>query len=336
MKLSSIVLLVTAFRNVDELKATLTIAAADTVSGEIGAIGISCDSSTSLFDLSYHSSTGNGLCLTVGAVVPDLITDASIYTTIDAQLLLGTDPSVILGLITDPLLDVAIETVFALPLSINYDAVDLRQYACVDLQLRADAYTGTQITDYYVDIGFDLATYGSYVSMDIQGLAGSDIVYSAQGDIVSATTVDILAGTFSLVSACDLAERLYLALEAVHSDPTLGDVRCLNSKGSIFIHVEDSSGATILHIETTDATSDPWIQFQTDYLTWRALNDCPSYAPSSPPSISSAPSTSLSPTTATRSPTSSSSASPTSASYRVYVWQRFVFANHPLIFFVFL
>eukprot|EP00804_Cyclotella_cryptica_P009480 CCRYP_020985-RA/>CCRYP_020985-RA protein AED:0.22 eAED:0.22 QI:0/0.5/0.6/1/1/1/5/641/783 len=272
----------------------LTIAAADSGTGEIGAIGTSC-SNDSLYDSAYQASPGNGLCLTVGAVVPSLT--SPVYGVIDSLLATNIDPQSIINSITLLSLDTATETVIN-GLSVTvYNAVDLRQYACVDLQRRAAGYTGIDIQDYYTQLGFDSSAGWPYpyTQVDTQGLYGSDIVYSAQGDIVSATTVTTLSNTFSSATACDLAERLYLSLQAIYEDAggPIGDVRCFDTNGasgsSIFLHVDDSAGNTIVHIETASpsTTVDPWPQFKADYLSWRAANSC---APTSSPSLSSVPS----------------------------------------------
>ncbi|KAL7479420.1 hypothetical protein ACHAW6_010842 [Cyclotella cf. meneghiniana] len=313
----STIFFITALTHIDVSKGTLTVAAADAITGEIGAIGTSC-TSDSLYASAYQASPGNGLCLTVGAVVPTLT--SPIYGVIDSLLSTNIDPQAIINSITSLSLDVATETVIN-GLSVTvYNAVDLRQYACVDLQLRAAGYTGVDIQDYYTQLGFGISTGWPYpyTPIDIQGLYGSDIVYSAQGDIVSATTVTTLSDTFSTVAACDLAERLYLSLQAVYEDAggPIGDVRCFDSNGSsgstIFLHVDDSSGNTIIHIETAtpSTTVDPWPQFKADYLSWRASNSC---APTSSPSVSRLPSTS--PTSSimpTHSDSPSTSSSPTS------------------------
>ncbi|KAL3781830.1 hypothetical protein HJC23_011139 [Cyclotella cryptica] len=294
--LSITVFFLAAFRTINVSEGTLTIAAADSSTGQIGAVGTSCID-VSLYDLAYQASPGNGLCLTVGAVIPSLT--SSIYTVIDTLLATSIDPQAIIASITSLSLDVAIETVLqGLSLTV-YNAVDLRQYACVDLQLRAAGYTGVDIQDYYTRIGFDLSAgwLYPYTPIDIQGVYGSDIVYSAQGDIVSATTVTTLSDTFSTVAACDLAERLYLSLQAVYeaAGGPIGDVRCFDTNGasgsSIFLHVDDSAGNTIVHIETSSpsTTVDPWPQFKSDYLSWRASNSCaPTSSPTTSPTLNNA------------------------------------------------
>ncbi|KAL7481337.1 hypothetical protein ACHAW6_007018 [Cyclotella cf. meneghiniana] len=320
---------ITALSNIAVLEATLTIAAADSSTGQIGAIGTSCID-VSLYDLAYQASPGNGLCLTVGAVIPSL--ESPIYGLIDSLLSMNIDPQVILDTITDLSIDVSTETVMNGLDVTTYNSVDLRQYACVDLQLRAAGYTGVEIQDYYIQLGYDLSVGWpyNYTQVDIQGVLGSKIVYSAQGDIVSDTTVAILSDTFSSVKACDLAERLYLSLESVYEDSggLIGDVRCFDTNGasgsSIFLHVDDSAGNTLVHIETSSpsTTVDPWPLFKADYLSWRTSNSC---APTSSPTVSKAPSTrpttsatptiseppsaSFSPTSPTSSPTVSPSKS---------------------------
>ena len=119
------------------------------------------------------------------------------------------------------------------------------------------------------------------VQVDLQGTLG-DIAYSAQGNIVSNTTVSTLADTFESDGACDLVERLYNSLAAVYeSEELIGDVRCFGDNGaagaSVFIHVDNADGTEVISIENGDPSTsvNPWEEFKGEYEAWRLDNPCP-------------------------------------------------------------
>ena len=276
MKRASILLsAILSASQTDQIAATFTIAAADSNSGQIGASGSSCVDGH-LYEVAYHSISNHGLCMTQGSPPsnPDWNPDATelspVYGVIDTLLANDTDPSVIIDTITDPKLDDEKFMFF-------WNAVNYRQYGCVDLQGRAAGYTGKNLDKLYA-----VMTRGKEnVQEDVQGTLG-DIVYSAQGNIVSSTTVSTLEDTFIFDGACDLVERLYNSLAAVfESDELIGDIRCFDTNESagsaVFIHVDNPDGSEVISIQNGDPNTsvDPWEEFKGEYEAWRADNPCP-------------------------------------------------------------
>jgi hypothetical protein len=254
---------------------TFTIAAADSSTGQVGASGSSCVSG-SLYTVAYHSIPNHGLCMTQGSPPanpdwdPDVTEPSPVYGVIDAMLANDTDPSIIIDSITNP--EVDDERFMFLFSSVNY-----RQYGCVDLKGRAAGYTGKDLAKLYA-----IMTMGKEnVQEDVQGTIG-DIVYSAQGNIVSKTTVSTLQSTFVSDGACDLVERLYNSLAAVfESQELIGDIRCFddnNAAGSsVFIHVDNADGSEVISIQNRDPNTsvNPWEEFKGEYEAWREDNPCP-------------------------------------------------------------
>eukprot|EP00956_Cyclotella_meneghiniana_P009924 scaffold13726_cov82-Cyclotella_meneghiniana.AAC.1 len=253
-----------------ETAATFTINAADSSTGQVGATGSSCVP-ISLRDVGSRFVPGHGVCMHQ-ALPPS--GSSPVYGLIDTYLSNNTDPTVIINRITDPTVD----TEFGSIAGKTYYGYTVRQYGCVDLQGRADGYTGINVTD--------ANTFPTpNVQEDTQGNVGT-IAYSAQGNIVTNTTVSTLKNTFVAdTGACDLVERLYNTLAAVYESPTLpaltvGDVRCFGSNGapgsSVFIRVDNADGSTVVNIENDnpDESVNPWTEFKTKYQTWRSNNPC--------------------------------------------------------------
>lgn len=276
MKCSSILLtsLIYAYQT-NNAFATFTIAAADTATGLIGASGSSCVEEL-LYNVAYHSIQNHGLCMTQGSPPsnPDWDPSATelspVYGVIDAMLANDTDPSLIIKTITNPELDD--EKFMDL-----FDSVNLRQYGCVNLQGLAAGYTGESLEDLYT-----LLTSQENVQEDKQGTVG-DFVYSAQGNIVSPTTVSTLQDAFIADGSCDLVERLYNSLAAVfESEELIGDVRCFDTNeaagSSVFIHVENGSEVISIQNQNPNTTVNPWEEFKDEYEAWRADNPCPTAA----------------------------------------------------------
>jgi uncharacterized Ntn-hydrolase superfamily protein len=146
------------------------------------------------------------------------------------------------------------------------------------LQGRSAGYTGQDLQKLYAFV-----TSEENVQEDVQGsILNGDVVYSAQGNIVSKTTVSTLENTFVEKDACDLVERLYNALAAVfESEELIGDVRCFDdnnaSGSSVFIHVENADGEEVISIQNGDPSTsvNPWEDFKGEYEAWRLENPCP-------------------------------------------------------------
>jgi hypothetical protein len=275
MKYSSILLPILATFQNNKANATFTIAAADKSTGQIGASGSTCVS-IDLYTAAYHSIPNHGLCLTQGFPPSNPGWDPSatelspVYGAINTLLSNDTDPSVIIDVITDEDFDDETELLFL-------DAVNLRQYGCVNLQEQAAGYTGKNLDKVYA-----IMTFGKEnVQEDVQGTVG-DVVYSAQGNIVSKTTISTLTDTFTSDGACDLVERLYNSLAAVFESPELiGDIRCFDTNNaagsSVFIHVDNPDGSEQISIRNQDPNTsvNPWEEFKAEYEAWRTDNPCP-------------------------------------------------------------
>lgn len=277
MKYSSITLsAIIATLHPHQTSATFTINAADSSTGQIGASGSSCVD-FSLYTVAYQSIPGHGVCMTQAMPPsnpdwdPDATEKSPVYEVIDTFLANDTDPTVIIDTITDPELDDVRFLYF-------FKEVNLRQYGCVDLQGRSAGYTGSSLDRLYALTNPFVA---ANVQEDVQGTLG-DIAYSAQGNIVSTTTVSTLADTFVSDGACDLVERLYNSLAAVYeSEELIGDVRCFDDNGAagatVFIHVDNADGTEVISIENGDPSTsvNPWEEFKGEYEAWRLDNPCP-------------------------------------------------------------
>jgi hypothetical protein len=276
MKISHLIVAVVASQTT--VDATLTIAAADSSTGQIGASGTSCVNA-SLYNAVYQSVPGHGLLMTQ-ALPPETEPVVSpVYGLAEELLLNNTSPADVITAITDPKVDIS-----SLDLgTIAFPGANLRQYGIVDLQGRHAGYTGANIEDLYMLIGYNYTAGESthHVQQDAQGTY-DNIVYSAQGNIVSDATVPTLSNTFETVEACDLAERLFLSLAAVfEADELTGDIRCFDSNGAsgstVFIHVDGEDGSEVIHIdndENPSLTENPWEGFKAKYEVWRKENPC--------------------------------------------------------------
>ena len=263
-----------------DVLATFTIAAADSSTGQVGASGSSCVA-LSLYTAAYHSVPGHGICMTQALPAKNMAWNpyatftSPVYEVIDDLLAADTDPSAIIDCITDKRVDV--EEVQEDATGDIMDGVDVRQYGCVNVLGESAGYTGKDIRKMYYSM-----MSGKESNQDIQGTYG-DIVYTAQGNIVSRTAVSTLSDTFTEDGACDLVERLYNSLAAVfESQELIGDMRCFDKNhaagSTLFIHVDNADGTEVIHIqnENPDDYVNPWEEFQTEYDEWRSKNPCPS------------------------------------------------------------
>jgi uncharacterized Ntn-hydrolase superfamily protein len=113
---------------------------------------------------------------------------------------------------------------------------------------------------------------------DAQGLI-ADFAYSVQGNTLTGDAViDNAESAFTSDDACDMPERLMLALEAGASDGG-GDNRCTPNgipANSAFVRVVDENGDDVIFIEVTGKTSvSPLIELREKFEAWRAENPCP-------------------------------------------------------------
>ena len=279
-----------------QVKATYTVAGADSKTGQLGAGGCTCvdpDAGIQLFKF-YKPTAGKGLLL-AQAFPPDETTPNynAIFNTADQLLQQGEDPEVILTKITDPTLDSGPSPFFE-----DVPVNEIRQYGCVDLQNRAAGYSGEGIGDLYDRLGMNASTVQDYDNSHETGQAG-DIAYSAQGNSVSINTVPLLVEGFNANGGCDLADRLFNSIVAVddannkaraaneNEDINFeGDVRCeIPGVGfgypglQAYLHVDDKDGNQILHIESLpEPGTNPYDEIRTKYAEWRAANPCPTGA----------------------------------------------------------
>lgn len=238
--------MLTALTSALPARATYSIVAADSQTGDVGIGVTSCVGSQSLASV-YSFVPG------VGAVVAQA--RANPIGRDYAKLLLASGKSA-----TDivPQLSSASFDIFA----------GRRQYGVVTTSGSAAAWTGP--------------TTGA-ISTDAQGVIGG-IWYSAQGNILTSAAVIGRAQEGFRGDACDLPERLLRALEAGTSMGE-GDKRCVMAKGtpsdSAYLRVDraDGSGPLIeLSVSNTGAVSGVAALRQA-FDAWRAQHPC---APAKP------------------------------------------------------
>jgi uncharacterized Ntn-hydrolase superfamily protein len=224
--------------------ATYSIVALDLASGQSGGAGTSCvGSQLSVYEI-FGAAPGSGVVVAQAALNGQARDRA-------VQLLMqGADAPDVIDEITAPGFD---------PLSV------LRQYAVIDARGVAAGFTGGS-TMAYAD--------------DVQGRTG-EVVYSAQGNILTgAAVLDQAAGVFA-TGGCDLAETLMLALEG-GANGGQGDSRCtpdgIPSDGA-FIRVDLADGsidAPYLELQVDDTRPDsPIAELRALYDAWRGQHPCP-------------------------------------------------------------
>lgn len=90
---------------------------------------------------------------------------------------------------------------------------------------------------------------------------------------------------FAYAPACDLADRLFLAMMAVAEvEPFAGDIRCPGEEditapaSGIFLHVDNADGTEFVHIDISgamDVTTNVFDQLSVKYAKWRYTHNCP-------------------------------------------------------------
>jgi uncharacterized protein (TIGR03382 family) len=221
--------------------ATWSIVAADPDTGEVGGAGTSCVGGLDVAVI-FGSAPG------VGAVHAQAQLSTAGRDEAVRRLDLGESPDAILAAITDAAFD---------------RSADRRQYGIVDTQGRSAAWTG--------------ALNGDWAG-DQQGTTDG-LVYSVQGNILTGEgVVARTAASFQLGGACDLPERLLVALTAGRADGE-GDSRC-TSRGvpsdSAFLRVQDQDGVDIVSLSVTGTgNDDPLERLRVELDAWRADNPCP-------------------------------------------------------------
>lgn len=220
---------------------TYSIVVADSASGQVGVAVASC---VGAFDLAPLLRVVPG----IGAVQVQAHYGFYGQMKLAALLEQGVAPRTALDLVTAP----------------DFDPKRaLRQYAVVDFFGRAAAFTG--------------ADDGIWAG-DRQGSVGS-LHYSAQGNLLTASDVlSALESGLASAQACDLAERLLLALEAVARVPGSGDRRCTPrgisaDSGSLRVAGIDGSALVELDARNTGA-AEPAVLLRQSYDTFRSRHPC--------------------------------------------------------------
>ena len=221
-------------------EATYSIAAVDTVTGEVGGAGTSC--------------VGNfSVSVIYGAVPGAGVVHAQAYFNRDARdravELLGQSatPADIIAEITSQAFD---------PLSEN------RQYGVATIDGATAAFTGDGCDPW---AGHRTGTIDQFA-------------YSAQGNILTSENVVLNTSAAFEASGCDLAERLMLALEAGAMNAE-GDGRCtpdgIPSDGA-FIRVDrpNDPGWLDLRADNT-APMNPLVLLRMEFDQWRQTHPCP-------------------------------------------------------------
>jgi len=223
--------------------ATYSIVASDSASRQAGGSGTSCLRGADVYII-YGSAPGRGV-VHAQALANQAGRDRAV------QLLeQGMSPTEILAAITGP----------------GFDSnAASRQYGVVDVTGRSAGFTGTSAQAF---------------ADDRQGQVGT-FSYSVQGNILTSEAVLTQAATaFASSTACDLADRLMLALEAGARNGE-GDSRCTESLGipsdSAFIQVEAPAGprGSFLTLRVRASGRDhPITLLRTEFDEWRAANPC--------------------------------------------------------------
>ena len=310
MKISTIAIsTISVLLNASPLDATFSIAAVDQTTGAMGAAGCFCVHTKpgqpplpfTVYEALYHPVPGKGVL--VAQAQPPQGKKHAVYKAASKMLNQGDDPASILTEITSSKVDPG--EFFTTGLDNNR----VRQYGIVDLQGRADGYTGDQIDNLHVLDGYNSTTVQTYAQKHYSPGAkvgpGKNYAYVAQGNIVSLNTVQAMADGFEK-DACDLAERLFHALTIVDDlntqanatgtndqDDFVGDVRCEEMNGfpgyQAFVHVDFGGQKPPMHLESNvllnnwnvipgimaNSTVNPFDDLRKQYNAWRANNSCP-------------------------------------------------------------
>ena len=308
----SIVIVILLASLSQEASATFSIAAVDSTSQQIGAMGASCVPE-SVFDILYQGVPGRGIVMTQAMPPPE---GSPVYKLSLEMLTNGDSPTDLLEIITDPDVDGNDEF---LTNGTRFPGPTLRQYGVVELPLSDDrnfdgsvaGHTGEGIQAFYAAVGLTEDAVGAPYTQEHQGGQKYEYTYSTQGNIVGFNTISTLTEAFEFAqgeTACDLADRLMMSFAAIFDanttsgDDFLGDVRCMPlPSSSVFLHVDNPDGTEFIHIdivegENVTAGENPFVLMRETYDAWRLENPCPvrivpseaptgapSAAPTSPP-----------------------------------------------------
>lgn len=224
-----------------DAQATYSIAAVDSDEMLVGGAGTSCVGS---LNVSIIQGTVPGIGVVhAQAAINEAGRDEAV-----ALLSMGASASEVINAIANSGFDFGFEQ---------------RQYGVVRLPEDAFAFTGSQ---------------NMPVASHQYGTVGPHR-YSVQGNIL--TSENVLTQTadgFETPDACDMAERLMLALEA-GAENGEGDSRCTDDgipSDSAFIRIVSSSGEELIFIEAVDTfPENPMVPLREFYEVWREENPCP-------------------------------------------------------------
>lgn len=223
-------------------RATWSVNATDSATGQIGGAGTTCLGSVSLRVI-YGSAPGHGV-IHAQALLGTAARDRAV-----PMLAMDVPPEEIITAITDPAFD---------------SAAERRQYGIVDLMGRAAGFTGSRTLDY---------------AEDRQGTTGT-FTYSVQGNILTSVAVIDQSEAAFLAGGCDLADRLMRSLEA-GANGGEGDSRCTVDgypSDTAFLQVdrsrEPAGSFAVLEVRDT-APESAVVALRREYDAWRTLNPCP-------------------------------------------------------------
>ncbi len=221
--------------------ATYSLLAIEPGSAQVGVAVASC---VGAFDLAPLFRVVPG----VGAVQTQAHYSFYVQQQLARLLAEGVAPDTALGLVTDAAFD---------------PRRALRQYAVVDRWARARAFTGPA----------DGAWAG-----DVQGQYAG-VTFSAQGNLLTGVSVlNSLVSGASSEQACDLSERLMLAMQGVGASPGQGDARCTPrgiSANSAYLRVADLNGSTLVELNVrATGDRDAVLALTEAYEAFRAAHPC--------------------------------------------------------------
>jgi uncharacterized Ntn-hydrolase superfamily protein len=223
--------------------ATYSIAATDAATQQVGGAVTSCVGSLDLASV-YGSAPGLGV-VHAQAQLDTRLRGKNRALELIAQ---GVAPSDIITMITASAVDASFQS---------------RQYGVVDIQGRADGFTGSAAQAYKND---QQARLGSFT-------------YSVQGNILTSQKVLDQAAAGFEANGCDLAERLMAALEAGGANGQ-GDSRCTGGgipSDAAFIQVDlpaQPVGSWLKLSVSDTGPENPLPKLRALFDTWRKTHPC--------------------------------------------------------------
>lgn len=232
------VIIVSAVIGASEASATYSVLIADTRSKQLGAAVATCVPAP--LTGVFGSAPGRGAILAQGYVSGDGGNRAV------GMIAAGRDPEDVVQAITAEAFD---------------PDASQRQYGIVDTAGRAAVYTGTALDPW----------------LGARSGRSEPFVYTVQGNLLSSDRVLVQAEEAVRAKACDLPERLMLALEAGARDGG-GDVRCTPHglpATSAMLRVDGADGNVVVHLSAVVRTKDSAVaRLRQDFDAWRVNHPC--------------------------------------------------------------